>query len=147
MQCFYTSTSLCASALASRDLPLFILRKDGMLQSGLSDNSEAHQNLVLHVRIRWNFAFVQFSTQEEATKALVATQRSKLLDRVVSVEYALTDNDERDDRYHSPRRGGGYGRPEDSLYEMFSSPAYSRRPSPDYGRSHSPVYGRYNGPE
>ncbi|KAK8509697.1 hypothetical protein V6N12_001776 [Hibiscus sabdariffa] len=133
MQCFYTSTSLCASALASRDLPLFILRKDGMLQSGLSDNSEAHQNL--------------FSTQEEATKALVATQRSKLLDRVVSVEYALTDNDERDDRYHSPRRGGGYGRPEDSLYEMFSSPAYSRRPSPDYGRSHSPVYGRYNGPE
>lgn len=30
---------------------------------------------VLHVRIRRNFAFVQFETQEEATKALEATNR------------------------------------------------------------------------
>ncbi|XP_039064044.1 serine/arginine-rich splicing factor RS31-like [Hibiscus syriacus] len=44
---------------------------------------------VLNVRIRRNFAFVQFATQEDASKALEATQRSKLLDRVVSVEYAF----------------------------------------------------------
>ncbi len=30
---------------------------------------------VLSVRIRRNFAFVQFATQEDATKALEATQR------------------------------------------------------------------------
>ncbi|KAE8657750.1 Serine/arginine-rich splicing factor RS31A [Hibiscus syriacus] len=65
---------------------------------------------VLHVCIRRNFAFVQFTAQEGATKALEATQRSKLLDRVVSVEYALRDDDEKDDRYGSPRIGGGYGR-------------------------------------
>ncbi|XP_022770623.1 serine/arginine-rich splicing factor RS31-like [Durio zibethinus] len=92
---------------------------------------------VLHVRIRRNFAFVQFATQEDATKALEATQRSKLLDRVVSVEYALRDDDERDDRY---------GRRGESPYGRSPSPAYRRRPSPDYGRAHSPVYDRYNGP-
>ncbi|GMI98969.1 arginine/serine-rich splicing factor 31 [Hibiscus trionum] len=102
---------------------------------------------VLHARIRRNFAFVQFATQEEATKALEATQRSKLLDRVVSVEYALRDDDdERDDRYDGPRRGGGYGRRGDSPYGRSPSPAYRKRPSPDYGRARSPVYERYNGP-
>nr|GEY21037.1 serine/arginine-rich splicing factor RS31-like isoform X2 [Tanacetum cinerariifolium] len=49
---------------------------------------------VLHVRIRRNFAFVQFETQEEATKALECTHMSKILDRVVSVEYALRDDDQ-----------------------------------------------------
>ncbi|XP_021280370.1 serine/arginine-rich splicing factor RS31-like isoform X2 [Herrania umbratica] len=101
---------------------------------------------VLHVRIRRNFAFVQFATQDDATKALEATQRSKLLDRVVSVEYALRDDDERDDRYESPRRGSGYRRRGDSPYGRSPSPAYRRRPSPDYGRARSPVYDRYNGP-
>lgn len=122
-----------------------------------------------HVRIRRNFAFVQFETQEDATKALecthmrlvmgfclflvshllallqitndiqflVASHCSKILDRVVSVEYALRDDDEKGDRYDSPRRGG-YGRS--------PSPVYRRRPSPDYGRPRSPVYDRYNGP-
>ncbi|XP_039001250.1 serine/arginine-rich splicing factor RS31-like isoform X2 [Hibiscus syriacus] len=101
---------------------------------------------VLHVRIRRNFAFVQFATQEEATKALEATQRSKLLDRVVSVEYALRDDDERDDSHGSPRRGGGYGRRGVSPYGRSRSPAYRRRPSPDYGRARSPVYDHYDGP-
>ncbi|KAG4132637.1 hypothetical protein ERO13_D08G045100v2 [Gossypium hirsutum] len=99
---------------------------------------------VLNVRIRRNFAFVQFATQEDASKALEATQRSKLLDRVVSVEYALRDDDERDGRYDSPRRGGN-GRHGDSPYRRSPSPAYRRRPSPDYGRARSPVYDRYNG--
>ncbi|KAL9435300.1 hypothetical protein AB3S75_021554 [Citrus x aurantiifolia] len=98
---------------------------------------------VLHVRIRRNFAFVQFETQEEATKALESTDRSKLVDRVISVEYALKDDSERDDRYDSPRRGG-YGR--HSPYGRSPSPAFRRRPSPDYGRGRSPAYDRYNGP-
>ncbi|XP_057439694.1 serine/arginine-rich splicing factor RS31-like isoform X2 [Lotus japonicus] len=93
---------------------------------------------VVHVRIRRNFAFVQFETQEDATKALECTHMSKVLDRVVSVEYSLRDDDEKGDRYNSPRRGGGYGRSR--------SPVYRRRSSPDYGRPRSPVYDRYNGP-
>ncbi|KAK7292837.1 hypothetical protein RJT34_15691 [Clitoria ternatea] len=94
---------------------------------------------VIHVRIRRNFAFVQFETQEDATKALECTNMSKILDRVVSVEYALRDDSERGDNYDSPRRGGGY--------ERSPSPGYRRRPSPDYGRPRSPVYDRYNGPD
>ncbi|XP_058104880.1 serine/arginine-rich splicing factor RS31-like isoform X2 [Magnolia sinica] len=103
---------------------------------------------VLHVRIRRNFAFVQFETQEEATKALECTNMSKILDRVVSVEYALRDDGERGDRHDSPRRGGGgYGR-RDSPYGRSISPVRRGpgRPSPDYGRARSPVYERYNGP-
>ncbi|KAF7153663.1 serine/arginine-rich splicing factor RS31-like isoform X1 [Rhododendron vialii] len=101
---------------------------------------------VSHVRIRRNFAFVQFETQEDATKALECTHMSKILDRVVSVEYALRDDDERDVRNESPR--AGYGRRGDSpSYRRSPSPVYRRaRPSPDYGRPRSPVYDRYNGP-
>lgn len=99
---------------------------------------------VLNVRIRRNFAFVQFETQEEATKALECTNMSKILDRVVSVEYALRDDGERGD---SPRRGGYGKRGGDSPYGRSVSPVNRRsRPSPDYGRPRSPVYDRYNGP-
>ncbi|KAJ1378698.1 RNA-binding domain superfamily [Sesbania bispinosa] len=52
----------------------------------------------------------RFETQEDATKALECTNMSKILDRVVSVEYALRDDGERGDNYGSPRRGGGYER-------------------------------------
>ncbi|XP_028116929.1 serine/arginine-rich splicing factor RS31-like [Camellia sinensis] len=101
---------------------------------------------VLHVRIRRNFAFVQFETQEDATKALECTHMSEILDRVVSVEYALKDDGEREDRYDSPRRGYG-GRHGDSPYRHSHSPVHRRgRSSPDYGRARSPVYDRYNGP-
>ena len=69
-----------------------------------------------------------------------------LLDRVVSVEYALRDDDDRGDRsYDSPKRGG-YGGRGVSPYRRSPSPVYRRRPSPDYGRPGSPVYDRYNGP-
>lgn len=93
---------------------------------------------VSNVRIRRNFSFVQFETQEDATKALEATQRSKILDRVVSVEYAMKDDDERGDRYggRSPRRSPS------PVYRRRPSPDYSRRASPDYGRRASPDYGR-----
>ncbi|XP_024993301.1 serine/arginine-rich splicing factor RS31-like isoform X1 [Cynara cardunculus var. scolymus] len=96
---------------------------------------------VLHVRIRRNFAFVQFETQEEATKALECTHMSKILDRVVSVEYALRDDGSRS---MSPR--GDYGRRIDSPYRRSPSPYRRGRPSPDYGRARSPVYDRYSGP-
>ncbi|XP_026441082.1 serine/arginine-rich splicing factor RS31-like isoform X2 [Papaver somniferum] len=97
---------------------------------------------VLHVRIRRNFAFVQFETQEEATKALECTHMSKICGRVVSVEYALRDDSERGgDRRDSPRRGR-----EDSRSRSRSPVRRRSRPSPDYGRAHSPVYDRYKGP-
>uniref|UniRef100_A0A0D3FS23 RRM domain-containing protein n=1 Tax=Oryza barthii TaxID=65489 RepID=A0A0D3FS23_9ORYZ len=95
-----------------------------------------------NVRIRRNFAFVQFETQEEATKALEATHSTKLLDRVISVEYAFRDDTERGDRYDGAR--GGYGRRDDSPYRRSVSPMYRSRPSPDYGRQRSPVYGSYD---
>ncbi|KAK4488692.1 hypothetical protein RD792_004468 [Penstemon davidsonii] len=96
---------------------------------------------VLNVRVRRNFAFVQFETQEDATKAL-----DKILDRVVSVEYALRDDDERGGRHSSPRRDYGR-RGGDSPYRRSPSPGLRRsRPSPDYGRAQSPVYDRYRGP-
>jgi len=108
---------------------------------------------ISNVRIRRNFAFVQFGTMEEARKALEATHATTLLDRVISVEYAFRDDGETSDRYDSPRRGGGYGRRGDSPYRRSISPVYRSRPSPDYdrpprsrpspdyGRPPSPVYG------
>nr|XP_010911497.1 serine/arginine-rich splicing factor RS31 [Elaeis guineensis] len=101
---------------------------------------------ILNVQIRRNFAFVQFETQEEATKALECTNMRKILDRVVSVEYAFRDDGEHGDRRDSPRRGG-YGRRDVSPYGLSVSPVYHRdRTSPDYGRAHSPVYDRYDRP-
>lgn len=69
---------------------------------------------------------------------------SKLLDRVISVEYALRDDDERDDRRAPRGSPRGYGR---SPLRRSPSPHFRRnRPSPDYGRPRSPVYDRYDGP-
>ncbi|KAK4363377.1 hypothetical protein RND71_018618 [Anisodus tanguticus] len=121
---------------------------------------------ILNIRVRKNFAFIQFETQEDATRALDATNMSKLMDRVITVEYAIKDDDDRKngygpdkthdrspkrgydrDRSHSPygrdRLNPDYGRGRDRL-----SPDYGRgrdRPSPDYGRGRdrpSPDYGR-----
>ncbi|KAL9258470.1 Serine/arginine-rich splicing factor RS31-like protein [Drosera capensis] len=104
---------------------------------------------ITSIRIRRNFGFVQFATLEEATKALECTHMSKLFDRVISVEYALRDDDEGDDRDRlaSPRRGGGYVSRRESPYARPRSPAFRRaRPSPDYGRPRTPVYDRYAPP-
>ncbi|KAK4344976.1 hypothetical protein RND71_035152 [Anisodus tanguticus] len=81
---------------------------------------------VLHVRIRRNFAFVQFENQEEATRALECTHMSGFCGVL------LKDDDERGNKYNnSPRRD--YGRQRDSLtYRRSPSPMYRRnRPSPD----------------
>ncbi|KAK9749319.1 hypothetical protein RND81_02G117700 [Saponaria officinalis] len=115
---------------------------------------------IANIRIRKNFAFIQFETQEEATKALEATNMSELLDRVITVEYAIRDDDVtsgpgpdrrgRDrDREMSPERGGFNRRRSPSPYRRErGSPDYGRgrdRGSPDYGRGRvrdSPDYGR-----
>ncbi|GER36720.1 arginine/serine-rich splicing factor RSP41 [Striga asiatica] len=98
---------------------------------------------ISNVRIRRNFAFVQFESQEDATKALDATNMSKLLDRVITVEYAVKDDDDRRNG-HSPDRGRE--RSPRSGYDRARSPSPRRRDreSPDYGhgraRSPSPYH-------
>ncbi|CAI0397803.1 unnamed protein product [Linum tenue] len=89
---------------------------------------------IASVRIRRNFAFVQYEAQEDASKALEATNMSKLMDRVISVEYAVRDDDEKKD-------GGGYSpeRTRDRSPRRRSVSPYRReRGSPDYGRGPSP---------
>ncbi|RCV05730.1 hypothetical protein SETIT_1G107000v2 [Setaria italica] len=101
---------------------------------------------VANVRIKKNFAFVQFEVQEDATRALEGTNGSHFMDRVISVEYALRDDDEKGERgngYSPDRRGR-----ERSPARRRSPSPYGRgreRGSPDYGRGRergSPDYGR-----
>ncbi|CAN6226970.1 unnamed protein product [Urochloa humidicola] len=104
--------------------------------------------------------FVLFEVQEDATRALEGTNGSNFMDRVISVEYALRDDDERSEKgngYSPDRRGrerspgrrrspSPYGRGRER-----GSPDYSRgreRGSPDYGRGgsrRSPDYGSNGG--
>ncbi|KAJ6889380.1 serine/arginine-rich splicing factor RS40-like isoform X1 [Populus alba x Populus x berolinensis] len=109
---------------------------------------------IVSVRIRRNFAFVQYEAQEDATKALDATNMSKLLYRVISVEYAARDDGERRDGYspdrsrdRSPDRRGHDRRRSPSPYRRErgstdyghgSSPYGKERVSPDSGCRHSP---------
>lgn len=98
-----------------------------------------HYGKVLNVRIRQNFAFVHFETQDDATKALECTHMSKILDRVISVEYALRDDEGRGGGYDSPR--GDYGRRGYGASRRSPSTVYHRsRLSPDRGRSRSSDY-------
>ncbi|KAF5797766.1 putative RNA recognition motif domain, nucleotide-binding alpha-beta plait domain superfamily [Helianthus annuus] len=71
---------------------------------------------VLHVRIRRNFAFVQFETQE-ATKSLECTHMRR------------------------SRPSPDYGWARSPVYDRYSGPSYDRPKSPAYGRycSRSPV--------
>ncbi|KAL5208182.1 hypothetical protein ABZP36_032617 [Zizania latifolia] len=102
---------------------------------------------ISNVRIKKNFAFVQYELQEDASKALEGTNGSTLMDRVISVEYALRDDDEKRNGY-SPDRRGRDRSPDRRDYRGRSSSPYGRgreRGSPDYGRVRergSPVYGR-----
>ncbi|XP_018830721.2 serine/arginine-rich splicing factor RS40-like isoform X1 [Juglans regia] len=119
----------------------------------LEKHFEPYGKLV-SVRIRRNFAFVQYESQDDATKALDATNMSKLLDRVISVEYAVRDDDDERRNGHSPdrfhdrsldrgrdrrRSPSPYRRERGSPdYGRGSSPSRKERGSPDYGRDRSP---------
>ncbi|KAL0379587.1 UNVERIFIED_CONTAM: Serine/arginine-rich splicing factor RS41 [Sesamum angustifolium] len=118
---------------------------------------------ILNVRIRRNFAFIQYEMQEDATRALEATHMSKFMDRVISVEYAIRDDDDKRNGYSPDRRGGrdaspdrnyGRGRSPSPYRRDRGSPDYGhgsvpnsrseRRDSPDYGRGESPANDRYH---
>ncbi|KAL5567806.1 hypothetical protein UlMin_024381 [Ulmus minor] len=94
---------------------------------------------IVSVRIRRNFAFVQYESQEDATKALEATNMSKLIDRVISVEYAVRDDDEKRDGY-SPDRTRDRSLERGRDRRRSPSPYRRERASPDYGRGASPSY-------
>ncbi|KAB5569142.1 hypothetical protein DKX38_002935 [Salix brachista] len=91
---------------------------------------------IVSTRIRRNFAFVQYELQEDATKALDATNMSKLMDRVISVEYAAQDDDERRNGYSPERRGRDRSPGRNYDHERSPSPYRRDRGSPDY--SHGP---------
>ncbi|RWV79133.1 hypothetical protein BHE74_00054766 [Ensete ventricosum] len=96
---------------------------------------------ISNVRIRRNFAFIHFELQEDATKALEATNMSKLMDRVISVEYALRDDDDRRNGYSPERRGRERSLERRGRDTRRSPSPYGRgreRDSPDYGRGPSP---------
>ncbi|KAL0373623.1 UNVERIFIED_CONTAM: Serine/arginine-rich splicing factor RS41 [Sesamum radiatum] len=112
---------------------------------------------ILSVRIRRNFAFVQYELQEDATRALEASHRSNFMDRVISVEYANRDDDEQRNGYNHDGRVRDVS-PGRRNYDQGHSPSPYRRDrgSPDDGRGtlpssrseqrgrdwHSPDYGR-----
>ncbi|KAL7121248.1 hypothetical protein ACP275_02G171500 [Erythranthe tilingii] len=95
---------------------------------------------VSNVRIRRNFAFVQYELQEDATRALEESNMSKFMDRVISVEYAIRDDDEKRNGSSPVRRGGREASPDGRSYSRKRSPSpYTRdRGSPDYGHGSVP---------
>ncbi|KAK9665556.1 hypothetical protein RND81_14G119500 [Saponaria officinalis] len=96
---------------------------------------------IVNVRIRKNFAFVQYESQEDATKALEATNMSKLMDRVISVEYSSHGDDNRQNGYSPDRRGRDRS---PDRRRRSPSPYRRERGSPDYGTGSSPAAYRRN---
>ncbi|RAL49260.1 hypothetical protein DM860_017540 [Cuscuta australis] len=94
-----------------------------------------------HVWIRRKFVFVPFETQEEATKALECTQMSKILDMVVSFEYALRDDDERRDRFDSAETIAETD--PTMIRDALAARLYDRYNGPMYEEARIPGYGRY----
>ncbi|ESQ43324.1 hypothetical protein EUTSA_v10014293mg [Eutrema salsugineum] len=115
---------------------LFVINFDaqGTRTRDLERHFEPYGKIV-NVRIRRNFAFIQYESQEDATRALDATNSSKLLDKVISVEYAMKDDDARGNGYSPERRRD---RSPDRRRRS-PSPYRRERGSPDYGRGASPV--------
>ncbi|KAI9112035.1 hypothetical protein K1719_016931 [Acacia pycnantha] len=101
---------------------------------------------ITNVRIKRNFAFVQYDSCDDAIKALEATNMSKLLDRVITVEFAAENDDDRRNA-HSPDRS--HDRPRDISYDRRRSPSPYRRErgSPDYGRGSSPYRRERSSPD
>lgn len=59
---------------------------------------------IVDIRMRNDFAFIQFESQQEAVDALEATNASKLMDCVIKVEYAACDAQGRRNDYSPDRR-------------------------------------------
>jgi len=110
---------------------------------------------LIRVDMRRNYAFVQFESTEEATKAKEATDGGKLDDNILSVEYVVSKRREgfRRGRYRSPGRGRhddyrgsrdyGRGRRDRSRSPYGRRGRYrSRSRSPRRRRSRSRSYGR-----
>ncbi|OIT30245.1 PREDICTED: serine/arginine-rich splicing factor RS41-like isoform X1 [Nicotiana attenuata] len=89
---------------------------------------------ISNVRIRRNFAFVQYESEDDASRALEATNMSKFMDRVISVEFAIRDDDDKRNG-RSPDRRGRDMSPGRRGYDRRRSPSPYRRDrgSPDYG--------------
>lgn len=112
---------------------------------------------ISNVRIRKNFAFVHYDSVDDASRALEATNMSKFMDRVISVEFAIRDDDDRRNG-HSPDRRGRDMSPDRRGYDRRRSPSPYRRDrgSPDYGHGaplnsrlqtrRNPEYGRAESP-
>ncbi|XP_057423970.1 serine/arginine-rich splicing factor RS40 isoform X2 [Lotus japonicus] len=101
---------------------------------------------IASVRIRRNFAFVQYESEDDACKALEATNNSKLLDRVISVEFAAKDDDDRRNGY-SPERGHDNRHDRSRDGRRSPSPYRRERGSPDYGRGASPYKRERSSPD
>ncbi|CAL5209560.1 unnamed protein product [Lathyrus oleraceus] len=101
---------------------------------------------IVSVRIRRNFAFVQYESEDDASKALEATNMSKLLDRVISVEFAAKDDDVRRNG-HSPERGRDRQRDRSLDGRRSPSPYRRERGSPDYGHGSSPYKRQRSSPD
>ncbi|XP_060170158.1 serine/arginine-rich splicing factor RS40-like isoform X1 [Lycium barbarum] len=147
-----------SSSSARPSKTLFVINFDP--NSTRSRDIERHfdpYGKILNIRIRRNFAFVQYETQEDATRALDATNMSRLMDQVITVEYANKDDDDRRNGFSPDRnrdrglkRGYDRGRSRSPYGRERGSPDYGRgrarspspirqgRSSPDYGRRPSP---------
>ena len=106
-------------------------------------------NIVLFVLVVLITCLNFFTSNFPWLGVFLCLPRSTILDRVVTVEYAFRDDDnERDDRYSSPKRGGHDRRPSPRC-RRDCSPNYDRRGRYDrrdgavYDRR-SPVYDHYD---
>eukprot|EP00250_Pteridium_aquilinum_P004788 c14991_g1_i3 orf=583-1146(+) len=129
---------------------LFVINFDPMNTAvrDLENHFEPYGKLT-RVHIHKNFAFVEYESQEAATKALESTHMSKVLDREITVEYAVRENGDPSDR-RSGYRGSpgprGSHRSRGSPTNRRGSPVYDRyqsRSSPTRYRSRSPDYRPY----
>ncbi|XP_028756349.1 serine/arginine-rich splicing factor RS40 isoform X2 [Neltuma alba] len=101
---------------------------------------------IVSVRIRRNFAFVQYDSYDDAIRALEATNMSKLLDRVITVEFAAENDDDRRNAY-SPDRSHDRSRDISNDRKRSPSPYRRERGSPDYGHGSSPYRREKSSPD
>ncbi|KAL6494041.1 Serine/arginine-rich splicing factor rs41 [Orobanche gracilis] len=129
-----------SSANTKPSKTLFVINFDPIdTRTGDIERHFEQYGKITNVRIRKNFAFVQFETQEDATRALEATHLSKIMGKVISVEYAVRDDDE-NRNVHSPDRRRGRDASPDRIRDRGRSPSPYRRErgSPDYGHGAVP---------